>query len=134
MIAVLEDFVLLDNLQKPLLVPIPITRRRKWMRGYNQSELLAHEITVKDSTGSLEFAPHILKKIRHTKPQTTIKERAERLRNIEGCFATQNPERIRKRDIVLIDDIYTTGATLREAAKILKSSGARKIIAFTVAH
>ena len=79
---------------------------------------------------------NILIKPKETKHQARIHNRGERLKNIIGSFAIKNTEKnlLKNRNIILIDDIITTGATLTEARKTLKKAGARKIIAFTVAH
>jgi predicted amidophosphoribosyltransferase len=78
----------------------------------------------------------ILIKPKETEHQARIKDRRTRLKNIIGSFAVKDSEKnkIKNRNIILIDDITTTGATLTEAKKVLKQAGARKIIAFTVAH
>ena len=93
------------------------------------------------SQGS-NFRRNILIKNKETEHQAHIKNRKERLKNLIGSFtiksskqnAKENISIIKGRNIILIDDITTTGATLNEAKKILRQAGARKIIAFTVAH
>jgi len=82
----------------------------------------------------LKLEKDTLIKPKDTKHQAHIENRSERLKNIIGSFAVKNPEAIKGKNIILIDDILTTGATLTEARKILKYSGARKVVAFTVAH
>jgi predicted amidophosphoribosyltransferase len=82
----------------------------------------------------MQFENNILIKPKDTEHQARIRHRTERLKNIVGSFVVQSPESVKNRNIILIDDIVTTSATLNEAKKMLKSSGARKIIAFTVAH
>ena len=77
---------------------------------------------------------NILIKIKETEHQANIKERKDRLKNLSGSFSVKNAEMIKSRNIILIDDVITTGATLSEARKTLKQFGAKKIIAFTVAH
>ena len=83
---------------------------------------------------SFVLEKNILIKIKETKHQAQIKDRRERLKNLAGSLAIKNAELIKSRNIILIDDVTTTGATLNEAKKILKQSGAGKVIAFTVAH
>ncbi|KKS56700.1 MAG: Competence protein F, partial [Candidatus Nomurabacteria bacterium GW2011_GWF1_42_40] len=82
----------------------------------------------------LKLEKDILIKPKDTKHQAHIENRSERLKNIIGSFTVKNSEIIKGRNIILIDDILTTGATLSEARKVLKRAGARKVIAFTVAH
>ncbi|MBY0376639.1 ComF family protein, partial [Patescibacteria group bacterium] len=66
--------------------------------------------------------------------QARIENRSERLKNIVGVFATNKNFDVKNRNIILIDDVTTTGGTLSEAKKVLKEAGARKVIAFTIAH
>jgi len=83
---------------------------------------------------NMQLANNILIKPKETEHQARIRDRRERLKNIAGSFAVKNNEKIKGKNIILIDDILTTGATLSEAKKVLKQAGARKVIAFTVAH
>ncbi len=91
-----------------------------------------------DARGLFTFANDILIKPKDTEHQARIKDRRVRLKNMTGTFAVKNLEKsaslIKNRNIILIDDITTTGATLNEARKTLRQAGARKVIAFTVAH
>lgn len=116
----------------PLLIPVPLHPERLRERGWNQSELLARRMHGL-SPSSYEFAPSALVKTKHTPPQTKL-ARAERLKNLKGCFSASRPERIKGRTIFLVDDVTTTGATLEEARKTLLDAGAREVMAFTVAH
>ena len=77
---------------------------------------------------------NILVKTRNTEHQARIGERSARLKNLVGSFAVKNPELVAHRNIILIDDVTTTGATLAEARKVLRAAQARKVIAFTIAH
>ena len=77
---------------------------------------------------------NVLIKIKETEHQANIKERRDRLKNLSDSFSVKNSKMIEGKNIILIDDVTTTGATLSEARKILKQSGAKKVIAFTVAH
>lgn len=128
----LSDLVVLENFRDALLVPIPLTRKRLNERGYNQAMLLCKKISKIDN--SFKILENVLIKIKETKHQANTKNRTERLRNLLGTFGVKNSNLIHKRNIILIDDVTTTGATLFEAKKVLKQAGARKIIAFTIAH
>ncbi len=139
----LADLYLLDNFRDPLLIPIPLSSKRYRERGYNQAELICKELENINKLRhgaeiNLKLEKNILIKPKETVHQAHIKNRRERLQNIVGSFSIKNPEenkiKIENKNIILIDDITTTGATLAEAKKILKQFGARKIIAFTVAH
>ena len=86
----------------------------------------------------MKLEKDFLIKPKETEHQARIENRKERLKNIQGSFAVKNTANninsIKNKNIILIDDITTTGATLAEARKVLKQAGARKVIAFTVAH
>ncbi len=79
------------------------------------------------------LCPHGLSKPKHTGSQTKTQNRREREQNLSGCFAADATV-VRGRNIILIDDVATTGATIEEARRTLKAAGARRVIAFTVAH
>ncbi len=152
----LSELSVLNNFREPILIPIPLSKRRLRERGYNQAELICKELMEIQKRNHLTppsvpfslsrrraggevnenftLLKNILIKIKETEHQANIKERKDRLKNLSGSFSIKNPELIKNKNIILIDDVLTTGTTLTEAKKILKFSGARKIIAFTVAH
>jgi len=145
----LSDLSVMQNFTDAILIPIPLSKKRYRERGYNQAELICKELvkidqatylrdSVNMSKSNFTLIGDILIKPKETKHQAHIENRSERLKNIVGSFAVKNAEGnislIKGKNIILIDDITTTGATLAEARKILKQSGARKIIAFTIAH
>jgi len=76
----------------------------------------------------------LLFKKRETKPQAEIKNRRKRLENIKGAFFIKDKEKIKGKTILLIDDVVTTGGTLKEASLVLKEAQAKKVCAFTLAH
>lgn len=115
----------------PLLVPIPMHRDKKRERGWNQAELLAREISKQ--IPDLNYAP-ILVKSKNSKRQTEVRTREERLGNIKDTFYLRDEEKVDGKDIILIDDVTTTGATLNEARTVLRKAGAREVHAFTLAH
>ena len=149
----LSDLSVMENFVEPILIPIPLSLKRHRERGYNQAELICRELIkinnlrhlpaetlaragVLDEKLNFTLEKNVLIKPKETKHQARIHNRNERLKNIIGSFAIKNENinKIKNRNIILIDDIITTSATLNEARKILKQTGARKIIAFTVAH
>ncbi|TSC77716.1 MAG: putative amidophosphoribosyltransferase [Parcubacteria group bacterium Gr01-1014_24] len=132
----LSELSLMENFREPILIPIPLSAKRYRERGYNQAELICKELIKLDNNVNFKLENNILIKPRDTKHQAHIENRSERLKNIIGSFTVKNESinLIKGRNIILIDDITTTGATLTEARKTLKQAGARKIIAFTVAH
>ncbi len=133
----LSELSVLENFIDPVLIPIPLSPKRRRERGFNQADLICRELIkidkIRDNIG-LMLENNILTKPKETEHQALIKDRRERLINIVGSFAIKNREKIKNKNIILLDDVTTTGATLGEARKVLKESGARKIIAFTVAH
>ena len=146
LLAFLAEYAPLTNFTDPLLIPIPLSRKRERERGFNQCHLLCDELVRLDSLrfnlesekrlnlGSQNFTFSLaLQKTKDTPSQTKTESRAEREKNLRGCFAA-DAEVVRGRNIILIDDVATTGATIDEARRTLRAAGARKVIAFTVAH
>ncbi|OGF04665.1 MAG: hypothetical protein A2509_05655 [Candidatus Edwardsbacteria bacterium RIFOXYD12_FULL_50_11] len=110
-----------------LAVPLHIARKRE--RGYNQAQLLAEQLGKSLGVPSPEG---LLTRARHTRTQTTL-NREQRLRNVKGIFAVHNPDRIKGRSIILVDDVLTTGATIGSCGQSLFSAGAREVLALTAA-
>jgi ComF family protein len=115
----------------PLLISVPLHPRRLNWRGFNQSELFAKNLA---DTFQMETASDVIERMVNTVPQADIKEREERLKNLNGIFGIFNKEKITGREVLLIDDICTTGATLNECAKVLKANGATKVTSLVVAR
>jgi len=130
----LTEIAVMENFSSPILIPIPLSRKRLRERGFNQAELLCKEIIKLDKNKFLELGKNILTKPKDTEHQARIRDRKLRLKNLTGSFEVKNEKNLKGRNIILIDDVTTTGATLSEAKKVLRHAGARKIIAFTIAH
>ena len=113
-----------------IIIPVPIHKKRQKERGYNQSLLIARKWEKEETRISVEA--NVLLKTKHTKPQSAL-SREERIENAKQVYEIQNAEKIKEKDIILLDDIYTTGSTVRECAKILKENGARSIVVVTIA-
>ena len=128
----LSELELFENFTKPLLVPIPLTKKSLRRRGYNQCELIAREIAKADKGATLEMSASALIKTKETGDQVG-KSRVERFANLKGCFQAKSEE-TKGRNVIVLDDIVTTGATLKEAERALRKAGARKIILVSVAH
>jgi competence protein ComFC len=111
------------------LVPIPMPKLRKYIRGYNQAELIAKEIQKQIPRFDLNYA---LMRSRPPIRQVKAKTRGERLRNQHNSFITV--ENVENKHIIVIDDVTTTGATLFEARKVLLASGAKVVKTATLAH
>lgn len=109
------------------IVPIPLYRRRYRARGYNQAAVIARELGKLLSVPVREKA---VLRVRSTKPQKDL-GREQRLENLRGAFAVSKGFRP-KRNILLIDDIYTTGSTICRAAEVLRLAGAEKVYFLTI--
>lgn len=141
----LVQYVQLIGLDRPAdlagftVMPIPLSRRRRRSRGYNQAELIARRFAAEMS---LPLDTTTLVRARHAKPQSDITNVAERRENIRGVFAVSDDARshganshdtVCSKNIILIDDVSTTGSTFYEAALVLKAAGADRILALAVA-
>lgn len=113
-----------------LVIPIPLGKKRLRKRGFNQAELLANVFA--DSL-SLTTENGVLFRKKETSPQSEIKDFSLRAENTEDCFEIAASEKISGRNIIIIDDVSTSGATFFEAASSLKKAGARRIIALAAA-
>jgi len=114
-----------------MVLPVPLGIRRERVRGFNQSMLIASRMA---SSLALPYAPHALKRIRETTPQSEQGSRAERETNVAECFVANADAYLGGKKILLIDDVATSGATLYAAASALKKAGARRITALVAAR
>ncbi len=112
-----------------IMEPIPISIARKKERGYNQSELIARKIK---KLGIINLEKQILVKETDNRPQNGL-NRKDRSQNVKNVYKVQNEQKIKDKRILLLDDVYTTGATANECAKILKQAGAKKVGILTIA-
>lgn len=113
-----------------VIVPIPLHRRREAWRGFNHAALLGEEV------GKHFNIPmtHALMRTRYTTPQVELKGK-DREENMRDAFSlSKNHESMSGKIVFLIDDVYTTGATMNEAAKVLRASGAREVWGIVLAH
>lgn len=112
-------------------VPIPITRKRFRERGYNQCELLARAL---GRIFGIPVMARCLRKTRNTPKQGMSKSREKRRENIRGSFAVTDADAVTGRNVILVDDVTTTGSTLAEARGVLLAAGAARVLAWTVAN
>lgn len=115
----------------PLIVPVPLHARRLRERGYNQAALLAHRLAV---AAMMPIDETALTRVRATGSQVETHSREERLENMRGAFQCTHPELVKGRDVVLVDDVCTTGATLEDCARALRVAGAASIHAIVLAR
>lgn len=114
-----------------VFIPIPISSTRLRERGFNQSILIARAMS---HYFLFPVITNVLIKRIHTKKQGTSRSRSERSKNILGSFSVRHAHLIQGKNIILIDDIVTTGSTLVEARYTLIHAGARRVIAWTIAN
>ena len=112
------------------IVPVPLHTSRLRQRGFNQALILAYELS---RTFSLPLSFDNLQRVRPTRPQVELSG-TERIKNVAGAFELRWPGEMRDRDVLLIDDVYTTGATMNECARVLKDAGASRVTALTIAR
>jgi len=112
-----------------IIIPVPISKKRIKQRGYNQSSLLALEIS---KVFNIEYNDNSLIKSKHTESQSSL-NKEERIKNVENVYSVKNQEKILNKKILLLDDIYTTGSTVNECSKVLKQEGAKNIGILTIA-
>lgn len=117
----------------PLLIPIPLSKRRLRERGFNQVELVTERMANMDNNKSFVHAPEALIRAHHTKSQATLKGRAAREKNVHHAFLAF-PEHVSGKTIILVDDVMTTGATMGDARRALRRAGARRIRSYALAH
>jgi ComF family protein len=122
-----SDFNIADY---SVIMPVPLHPKKLRARGFNQSLVLAREISKYFSL-PLDFL--ILKRHIRTEPQINLGKK-ERESNVRGAFSVTNPHKIQGQKIILVDDVYTSGSTVKECARILMKNKADKIAVLTLAR
>ena len=123
-----------------LIIPIPLSPARARARGYNQATALARGFQkrggglARHGGGNFVITEDLLYRTRDTGSQTEIKERSKRLKNMKDAFKINDSEMIKGKQIIIIDDVTTTGATLAEARRALEGGGAKIVLATAIAH
>jgi len=113
-----------------LIVPVPLHTKRLRQRGFNQSVLLAHQVSMKCKA---PLVSDNLLRVRPTQPQVELPAQ-ERVKNVAGAFTVLRPREVEGNHILLIDDVFTTGATINECARVLKTAGSARVSALTLAR
>lgn len=117
------------NWKPDLVIPVPLTRRRYKIRGYNQAELLAEEFVRR--TG-LVLNTNVLNKTKETEQQAKLGFK-DRQNNLKKTFKITNADAVKDKTVLIIDDVFTTGATANACAISLKEAGAKKVFVLCVA-
>ena len=126
----LTHIILKYDINADFIIEVPISKERLRERGYNQSAIIAKKVA---EFTKIKYQKDILIKTKNNLRQSEL-DVNKRKENVKDAYSTKNIEKIKNKKIILIDDIFTTGATLNECAKILKQSGAQEVIALTVMY
>ena len=130
---IIEHFQLLE---KPpdfadfILIPVPMEKKKLKWRGFNQAEEIGKELS---KFFRISLLNNVLAKIKETPAQVDLSEE-ERKENIRNAFSIKNGGQILGKKILLVDDVYTTGATMEECARVLKKAGAKEVIGIVIAR
>lgn len=125
-----KNNIISTNTEKAILVPIPSRGKRQRERGYNQSALIAKDLSY---FLDIPLVVNNLVKIKRTKPQVGL-SREKREQNLKNSFSVKYPQLIKAKKVFVVDDVFTTGSTMEEAAKTLKKAGAREVWGIAVAR
>ncbi len=112
------------------IIAVPLHRKRKKKRGFNQSYLIALQIGKRLH---IQVEKRVLFRLKNSVPQMDLPAN-KRERNVKGAFEVKNVQKIRGKKILLIDDVMTTGATVNECARVLKRAGSKDVAVLTIAH
>jgi len=127
----LSDIIMKMELPRvEVLIPVPLFKTRLKQREFNQSALIARQLS---KYLNLDLLINCLVKVKDTTPQVGLTSR-ERFKNIKNAFKVSRKNLIKDKDIMLIDDVVTTGSTIRECSKVLKNAGAADIHVISLAH
>lgn len=119
-----------DDWAAELILPVPLHPARQRSRGFNQSALLAKGMSVRCG---IPMAENLLLRVKNTHSQAEL-ERKTRLTNLNGAFVCPDPDSIRSRSILLVDDVITTGSTMAECARTLKAAGASRVYGLALCY
>ncbi|MFA6315231.1 MAG: phosphoribosyltransferase family protein [Candidatus Paceibacterota bacterium] len=133
----------LNSPDQPItIIPMPITIKRRRERGFNQCELICEEIKKLDSTDRFRVISNLLVRIQH-KDRQTLKNRSDRLVSARGIFSVDivilddlksKDSQFLNKDVLIIDDVITTGSTMKEALETMRNAGFKKVKGISIAH
>ena len=116
-----------------MVVPVPLWSGKRHARGFNQAEAIARTFLSFQSSSCIQLDTSVLVRTRETASQTGL-TRHQRRANVRGAFAVVNPEKVKERSILVVDDVMTTGTTAGECARVLRRAGAKEVFVATVAR
>jgi ComF family protein len=129
--ALARQYLRYQPLSQPdVILPVPLHTKRLRQRGFNQAFILGKKIFPEWRD---KIDPHALVRHHWTQPQTELSA-TERYKNVKNAFKVAKPEKIKHKKILLVDDVFTTGATVNECARILLRSQASEVVVFTFAR
>ncbi|MBA4394735.1 MAG: amidophosphoribosyltransferase [Desulfobacca sp.] len=120
----------LEGLSFEAIIPVPLHPSRLRERGFNQALLLGK---ILGRIHQKKVLAKGLRRIRNTVPQVQL-DHSQREKNVRGAFVVRKPQEIIDKGLLLVDDVFTTGATVNECAKVLKKTGAREVFVLTLAR
>lgn len=128
----LEDLPLEWGMVFDLIVPVPLFRYRENWRGFNQAEEIGMVVAKKMNMSQRK----VLLRIKNTRQQARIDDKKERRKNVEGAFVVREGERefLKGKRVLLVDDVFTSGASMKECAKELKKQGVEMVWGLVLAH
>ena len=116
-----------------VVVPVPLHSSKLRLRGFNQAEEIARCALKHLPAGKLRLGAGVLNRKRATESQTGLSDH-QRQQNVRGAFVVTSPEEIAGKDVLLVDDVFTTGATVTECTRVLRRAGADRVFVATVAR
>ncbi len=126
-----ETFERLGPISDPMVVPVPLSKKRRLERGFNQAEILARSLS---SGLKLKLDAHSLVRTADTPMHRAAMDRTARLATVKNAFQVVRPGLIDRKNVILVDDVLTSGSTASECARVLKRSGAASVIVLTLAR
>jgi len=116
---------------KPAVItPVPLTKQRLRLRTFNQSELIAESIA---EICNISVLKDVLVRTRQEIPQAEIENEEQRKENVKNSFRCADSQKLQKATVILVDDVYTSGATMEECARVLKQAGAKEVWGMVIA-
>ncbi len=128
-----EAVIKLEVAAPLVVVPVPLYRSKRRQRGFNQAELIARNALRELALPRVELMTDVLERHRDTVSQIGL-TRSQRNENIRGAFRVAHPNRVSGRDVLVVDDVLTTGTTASECARVLRKAGAKQVWVATVAR